>query len=128
MKKVVSYRKYMRSYAWKARRKRVLLRDPVCKVCGINSSCIVHHLHYANFGNENLEDLRGVCGPCHALVHDRDYIPKHARRRTSKKYKTLEEKYAAEAARLELRQARYKRFKAHKASVDAFWAGKPKPT
>jgi hypothetical protein len=30
-----------------------------------------HHLHYRTLYRESLDDLIGLCGPCHAYVHGR---------------------------------------------------------
>lgn len=49
---------------WGSRRRAVLARDPVCRICGVAPSVEVDH---AGQGDDHrLEMLRGVCAPCHA--------------------------------------------------------------
>jgi hypothetical protein len=65
-----SYEAYLNSPEWKARRKAVLERcGGVCERCRKYLVDEVHHLTYAHVFNEPLEDLQGLCKPCHALLH-----------------------------------------------------------
>jgi hypothetical protein len=77
----VDYRTYIRSDAWRRRRKDAILRStkdgwPRCEVCGRpgihhkrlqpgdifgSSGLQVHHLHYRNLGQEEPEDLIVLC-------------------------------------------------------------------
>lgn len=70
-----AYREYIASPAWRAKRQLVLERDGFCcRGCGIPISLRtlqVHHLTYANFRNEPLEDLITLCIPCHEKTHGR---------------------------------------------------------
>jgi 5-methylcytosine-specific restriction enzyme A len=50
---------------WTATRRRVLIRDPICRLCGQAPSTEVHHPEQ---GVEDEALLMGVCSPCHAAV------------------------------------------------------------
>jgi 5-methylcytosine-specific restriction endonuclease McrA len=56
---------------WAAKRQEVMARArqgsafPVCESCGVSPATEVHHLSYRRLGNEPLDDLMAVCGPCH---------------------------------------------------------------
>jgi 5-methylcytosine-specific restriction endonuclease McrA len=50
---------------WAKRRAVVLERDPICRLCGRAASVEVDHIE-GLAGGHGLENLRGVCGPCHA--------------------------------------------------------------
>jgi hypothetical protein len=64
------YQAYLNSPEWKARRKAVLERcGGVCERCRKYLVDEVHHLTYDRVYNEPLEDLQGVCRPCHAFLH-----------------------------------------------------------
>lgn len=58
---------------WKAEQKCILLRDPVCRMCGKNPSVEVHHIRPKHLkGNpEHPRNLIGLCMECHDEVHRR---------------------------------------------------------
>jgi hypothetical protein len=65
------YREYLSSPEWRAKRAAVIARcNGVCERCHKYLVDEVHHLTYANVFNEPLEELRGLCKPCHRLLHD----------------------------------------------------------
>ncbi|PBD00295.1 5-methylcytosine-specific restriction protein A [Streptomyces sp. Ag82_O1-15] len=49
---------------WEKRRKAVLLRDPVCVLCGVRESTIADHIEPMT-DDHRLEALQGACDPCH---------------------------------------------------------------
>lgn len=65
------YERYLRSAVWQAKRELVLERcGGVCEACRQAQAHHVHHLKYPDtFGLEPLWDLRGVCIPCHKIIH-----------------------------------------------------------
>lgn len=64
------YHIYLQSDAWKERTAKVRARcHSVCESCGSAAVAQVHHLTYARVFYEPLEDLQGVCLPCHAKYH-----------------------------------------------------------
>lgn len=68
------YKTHLGSPAWKAKRVQVMARcDGVCENCEESSATEVHHITYANFGNEKLWELLGVCHPCHEDIHGRRF-------------------------------------------------------
>ena len=72
------YRAYMRSEAWKIKRRLVLQKFGYrCAACGSKSRLEVHHLSYINFTRELLSDLIPLCKGCHAVAD-------HVRRLTRK--------------------------------------------
>lgn len=61
---------YMRSVEWKAKRAEYQRhRKWECRMCGTKRGIQLHHLSYANWRNEPLEDLMALCQGCHELVH-----------------------------------------------------------
>ena len=48
---------------WSALRRRVLARDKWCRKCGLNLSAEVDHIQPGD--NHALDNLAGVCTPCH---------------------------------------------------------------
>ena len=64
------YPQYLKSTAWAKLSGEVIARaGGRCEICG-HTAQQVHHLTYANVGNENLEDLQSVCRPCHRQIHN----------------------------------------------------------
>jgi hypothetical protein len=69
------YLEYLKSPQWKAKRKAVKTRCAgICERCRIYLFDEVHHLTYANLYDEPLEDLIGLCKPCHRFQHGRSGI------------------------------------------------------
>ncbi len=69
------YAEYLRSPAWKALCSAVRQRcSNICERCQKFLVDEVHHLTYAHVYNEPLEDLRGLCIPCHRFLHKRTGI------------------------------------------------------
>jgi hypothetical protein len=63
------YEIYLKSPYWKAKRKEIVkLQGGICNKCD-NYISDVHHKTYKNIGNENLEDLEGLCRYCHKVKH-----------------------------------------------------------
>jgi 5-methylcytosine-specific restriction endonuclease McrA len=64
------YVRYMNSPEWRALRKKVLRRDEgACVDCSSGEALQIHHLTYARFGAEQLEDLVTLCDGCHEARH-----------------------------------------------------------
>lgn len=66
------YRRYLRSEAWREKRKRALMRaNHQCQYpgCKIKKKLQVHHLTYERLGNEADEDLIVYCDDHHREVH-----------------------------------------------------------
>lgn len=67
------YLAYLSSPKWKAKRKEVIARcKNLCEKCGKRQVRNIHHKHYDNLGDEPLDDLLGVCRPCHREIHGLD--------------------------------------------------------
>jgi len=73
-RKRVAYAGYRQSDVWRARRLKILQRDPMCRACGEAPSEQAHHLNYERIFREPLFDLVGVCRPCHENLHRRDKL------------------------------------------------------
>ena len=59
-----------RSDAWEALRKAVMIRDPVCRVCGKRPTQEVHHIRPRYLkGKDHPRNLIGLCLVCHDEVH-----------------------------------------------------------
>jgi 5-methylcytosine-specific restriction endonuclease McrA len=64
------YENYLLSPEWDDKRALVLKRAKgVCEGCGSAPASQVHHLTYANCGNEFLWELVAICRDCHRNVH-----------------------------------------------------------
>lgn len=74
---MIDYKRYLASREWRAKRKEFIESTyGVCQRCAARPIENVHHLTYANLGNEPLSDLMGVCRPCHEyLAAERDDDP-----------------------------------------------------
>ena len=58
---------FYNSARWQNLRKLVLHRDPVCTECNQQPSTDVdHRIALAKGGTHSEDNLRGLCGPCHA--------------------------------------------------------------
>jgi len=58
--------RYYASREWALLKEHVRERSGgICERCKVNSHQATHHLTYARFGYERLDDLLGVCDPCH---------------------------------------------------------------
>jgi len=66
------YALYLCSRDWGVLKKAVFERaNGICERCKKEKIRSVHHLTYARKYKENLEDLLGVCTPCHEYFHPR---------------------------------------------------------
>ena len=64
------YHLYLGTKEWKDRRAKVLRRaNNLCEGCGDRTATEVHHLTYANVGDELLFQLVALCSPCHSKLH-----------------------------------------------------------
>lgn len=62
--------RYYCSREWGLKKKAVHARaDGICERCHRNPIAAVHHLTYIRLYREKLEDLQGVCFPCHEFIH-----------------------------------------------------------
>lgn len=66
-----SYDRYRKSAVWAVKRELVFKRcGGICEACGQRRAEHVHHEKYPDiWGHEMLWDLRGVCVPCHKIIH-----------------------------------------------------------
>ena len=65
----VDYHVYMASREWRLKRKEVIAEHHnICQRCGSGPIQNVHHLTYERLGNEETEDLVGLCRACHEYV------------------------------------------------------------
>jgi len=71
------YQEYLASREWAEKKEAVKKRAAyICERCGRRPIQATHHLTYERVGNEDLEDLQGVCRNCHAYLSARsDYDP-----------------------------------------------------
>ena len=77
MKQQLDYKQYLASREWRVKRKKFIegATYGVCQRCADRPIENVHHLTYANIGDEDWPDLMGLCRPCHeylAAVRDDD--------------------------------------------------------
>ncbi len=64
------YQLYLLTPEWIERRTQVIARaGGTCERCHKDEIHQVHHLTYKRIFNEPLEDLLGVCEPCHRQIH-----------------------------------------------------------
>jgi hypothetical protein len=62
---------YLQSNHWRERRLLLLTAcDFRCAGCDANGRLDVHHLSYANLGDEPLSDLMALCRECHDATHE----------------------------------------------------------
>lgn len=65
-----TYRQYLRTPAWQAKRQRVLRRaGHQCEQCHTAQATQVHHVTYVRVRHERLSDLVALCEPCHKRMH-----------------------------------------------------------
>ena len=79
------YEAYRRTPRWQVKRSKVMIRAKgLCEGCLDAPATVVHHLSYANIGDELLFQLVALCRPCHHKAHpehhdpifyDNDYVP-----------------------------------------------------
>lgn len=68
-----SYKVYLNSPEWKAKREKVFLRaQEICEGCRDEKAVHVHHTSYEHVGNEFLFELVAVCTKCHDRIHASD--------------------------------------------------------
>jgi 5-methylcytosine-specific restriction endonuclease McrA len=67
---MIDYDYYMQSKEWFIKKKDIYNRaDGKCERCGSTFRPQVHHLSYANLGNEKDNDLVLLCSKCHIVTH-----------------------------------------------------------
>jgi len=67
-----NHKNYLQSEHWKRIKQAYMIsnRPKECWCCKTKDQPLdLHHLHYQNVGNEQLEDLELLCRTCHAEVH-----------------------------------------------------------
>lgn len=71
------YGQYLRSPAWKRKRKAALKRDGYrCRVCNRGQYLEVHHRRYpAVLGTESVNDLTTLCNSCHNYLTGAPWVP-----------------------------------------------------
>ena len=68
------YHAYILSPEWGVKRAAVMARDKgICQGCLEKPAAQVHHLSYANLGNELLFELVALCKDCHTRAHGREF-------------------------------------------------------
>src|SRR5262245_26223601 len=68
----LSYADYLLTEHWLSVREAAIKRSGgQCQLCRSVERLEVHHNSYANFGNEQAEDLIVLCHDCHAKFHDK---------------------------------------------------------
>ena len=66
----VSYHEYLQSPQWLTTRRMAMEKaGGRCQICNGQEDLEVHHRTYQDRGNERLEDLTVLCGPCHGRFH-----------------------------------------------------------
>ena len=66
------YNEYLSTQMWKGKRAQVIARcKNICEGCLSETVYQVHHLTYANLGDELLFQLVGLCKACHEKCHTR---------------------------------------------------------
>ncbi len=69
-----NYSNFIRSNAWRSKRKKFLaskLFTGCCWICGSKNRIQVHHKTYVRIGKEKLNDLVALCENCHNELHDK---------------------------------------------------------
>lgn len=76
------YEQHISSPEWKETRKKILERDKnECRTCPSKERLEVHHRHYKNLGNEDLDDLTCLCHTCHEAITTRIRRERYGARR-----------------------------------------------
>jgi 5-methylcytosine-specific restriction endonuclease McrA len=61
------YREYLKSEDWKEKREK---KNPTrCGICAATENLDIHHIHYRNWTNVEMSDLRVLCRRCHDTYH-----------------------------------------------------------
>jgi hypothetical protein len=69
VKERVDYHQYLASREWALKKEAVRERPGgICERCHSAPIQSTHHLTYERLGNELLEDLQGLCRPCHEFL------------------------------------------------------------
>jgi|APGre2960657404_1045060.scaffolds.fasta_scaffold07124_1 5-methylcytosine-specific restriction endonuclease McrA len=69
----VSYREYLSSKRWRAKRRKALDHyGCVCSRCGSDELLQVHHKTYKRLGHELMSDLEILCRNCHMAEHQHE--------------------------------------------------------
>ncbi len=69
------YQAYLASRAWAVKREAVRRRcGNVCERCHRAPHQQTHHKTYARIGHERLDDLLGVCTPCHRYLSGKSNV------------------------------------------------------
>lgn len=74
-----TYKAYLASKQWRKRRHVAIeAAGGRCEACGAEVGLTVHHLTYANVGEEPPEDLMVLCKECHNILPWHDTGPSRA--------------------------------------------------
>jgi len=66
----MTYREYLQSEHWQAKRTHILLtRGSRCQQCGALGPVHLHHVSYDRLGCERDEDILLLCTDCHRQMH-----------------------------------------------------------
>lgn len=67
---VNTYKEYLKTKHWaKVKAQFHAEHKKICVMCQGNKYLQVHHMTYANIGNEKEEDLAFLCNDCHKLIY-----------------------------------------------------------
>ncbi len=87
------YRDYIKSELWEERKRRYYRDHPrVCAVCGY-PAIELHHLNYANLGNEKDKDLAPLCRLHHQGLHEYASVRKNSYYQSRAYIESEREKY-----------------------------------
>lgn len=65
----MDYHEYLASREWQVKRKQIIERGKgICERCHMGQIKQIHHLTYKNLGHEPLNELQGLCAPCHEFL------------------------------------------------------------